>query len=70
MAVSKNTSILLGVLITVVLAVTGFAFYSIDKKLDCTVYEEHSIQQRRQEDRASDERKEILKKVDRIFEKL
>ena len=66
----KSTPILVSVLITFVLSTTAFAFKSIDKKLDKSVYDEHSKQQIRQEDRASEERKEILKKVDKIIEKI
>ncbi len=61
---------LLGVLTTVILAVAAFGFNSIEKKVDKTVFDIHSQQQIRSEDKASAERKEILQQVGEINKKL
>ena len=64
------SSFLLGVLITIVLAVAAFGFNSIDKKLDSTVYTEHKESQIRREDKVDDELGKMNDKLDIIIKKL
>lgn len=67
---SQSTQYLMGVLVTIILAVAAFGFNSIDKKLDITVYNEHKGSQIRQEDKTDKQLEKMDEKLDSILKKL
>ena len=67
---SNVVACLITAMITILLAVASMGAYTVNNKLDTTVYTEHKEAQIRQEDRASQERKDMDKKLDTIIEKI
>ncbi len=66
---SPAVQFLLGVLITIILAVSGFGFSSIEKKLDKSVYVEHNASQIRQDDREFKLYQKMDGKLDELLKK-